>query len=186
MGNNPLKEAGVLPPLFFTRRSFLFLVLFALLQTEFRAQKLSKFYVSFKTNQGTLYFIRPQSIYHSSTGYFVYDITASSQSDSLTLNFSYYDPALLESDSLLLDLGSRMCASPLTKLFVEAGRKNWHYRMSSRFSLNDTEAFFAQSDPPSIQISCKTKKLLLKPKASKWKKYSSLNRRIFHLIRLNK
>lgn len=186
MGNNPLKEAGAFPPLFFSSRSFLVLLICILLQTELGAQKLSRYYVSFKTTNGTLYFIRPQNMYRSATGHFSYDITASSQSDSLTLNFSYYDPAILEPDSLILGLGSKKCGSPLSKLFVESGRKNWHYRMSARFSMKDTEAFFAQSDPPSIQISCKEKSLSMSAKTSKWKKYAPLNMRIFHLIRLNK
>lgn len=161
------------------------MALCTLLQTEYLAQKLSKYYVSFKTNNGTLYFIRPQKIYHSATGQFVYDMTASTRSDSLTLNFSYYDPSILDTDSLVLNLGSRVCAAPLTKLFVESGRRKWHYRMSARLSLKDSEAFFAQSDPATLQISCKGKTILLKPKASKWKKFASLNIRIFHLIRLN-
>lgn len=187
MGNNPKREAGIFPPLFFLP---VVLCLFCFLffrPAGLKAQKLSKYYVSFKAPNGTLYFIRPQKGYKSEKGdRLKYDMTLLSSSDSLTLNFSYFDPLPLEPDSLTLTIGDRSCVSPLSKIFVETSKKNWHYRLSARFAVKDQEEFFKQEKASAMVLSSKDRKIVLNCKSSFWRKYAPINLRIFQLVRYNR
>lgn len=185
MGNSPKREAGNFPPLFFP---FLLLFLFILfLPSGLQGQKLSKYYVSFKAPNGTLYFIRPQKGFRSDKGQNLkYDMTLLSSSDSLTLNFSYFDPGTLEPDSLLMHSGNGIVSSALSKIFVETSKKNWHYRYSARFAVKDAEDFFKQENPSDFILSCKEKNFRLTCKSSHWRKYSPINLRIFQLVRYNR
>lgn len=184
---NKLKpEAENHPPLFFGRSVFCFLLFFTI-SISVEAQKLKNYYVSFHQEKGTLFFIRPQEGFKNKDlgSRLVYDITCSSDDDSLTFNFSYFDKISRSPDSLSLILGNRNCVSSLQRLFVDSKGREWQYRYSSRFARKDMEAFFIQETSAGIQLREKGQTLLLICNGKKWKKNAEINRKIFQLIRHN-
>ena len=184
--NNHRIEAGLVPPLFFIIFCALFLNLFTASGTV-RAQKINKYYVSFKQAKGTLFFIRPQKGFKSTPNHshFTYDMTCISGSDSLSLNFSYFDKTPRALDSLALLIGPKRRSSSLQKIFIETKKSYWHYRFTTRLAVKDVEAFFNLTEGALFQLIEKESVIGLDCKKRKWKKNSQINRKIFQLIRYN-
>ncbi len=187
MVNNHRREADQNPPLFFMCFG-LFLVFCLLKPGVFQAQKIKNHYVSSIQQKGTLYFIRPQKGFKNKRAgsSFVYDMTCFSSSDSVTLNFSYFDKNSRTLDSLYLMAGSIKTGFPIVKIFIETKKSRWHYRFTSRVSLNDLEAFFKATEMGTMALIEKHKPIPLTSTKRRWKKYAAINTRIFQLIRHNK
>lgn len=187
MVSNHQREADHYPPLFFMG-VFLVLVFLLLQPGAFYGQKIKKYYVSSMQQKGTLYFIRPQNGFKNKSlgSSFVYDITCFSSSDSVTLNFSYVDKNSRMLDSLHLLGGSTKRSAPLSKIFVETQKSSWHYRFTSRFALKDLESFFNENETGHMALKDKNNAIPLSTSKKKWKKYASINTKIFQLIRYNK
>ncbi|MCU0360166.1 MAG: hypothetical protein MUF75_05515 [Bacteroidia bacterium] len=152
-----------------------------------KAQKIKKYYVSFKQEKGTLFFIRPQDGFKNASlhSHLKYDITCLSGSDSLTINFSYFDKTSRTLDSLALQTGAKRSASALKKIFIETQKSYWHYRFSARFSIRDAEDFFNQVMAPKLEVVDKKDTIVLTCKKRTWEKNSKINQKIFQLVRYN-
>ncbi|MBL7901541.1 MAG: hypothetical protein JNK73_06065 [Bacteroidia bacterium] len=187
MVSNHRREADHHPPLFFMV-ALLVLVFLFLKPGVLYGQKIKKYYVSSMQQKGTLYFIRPQKGFKNKTygSTFIYDITCHSSSDSLTLNFSYVDKNIRMLDSLQLLGGSIKLTTPLSKIFVETQKSSWHYRFTTRFALKDVEGYFNENEMGSMALVEKNKAIPLVTSKKNWKKYASINAKIFQLIRYNK
>ncbi len=185
MVNNHQNEADLMPPRLFYPLVTIILVFYS---SSALSQNLEKHYISFKQDQGTLFFIRPQKGFKNAAekSHLTYDITCKTGSDSSTLNFSYFDKTPRVLDSLCLLIGSKNISSTLIKLFVETKKNVWHYRYSSRFLNRDLEDFFDSTHEAKIIIIDKKNRIQLSCTNKRWKKISAINRKIFQLIQLNK
>ncbi len=186
MVSNHLREADQHPPLFFMG-ALLLVGLLLFKPGVGYGQKIKKYYVSSIQPKGTLYFIRPQKGYKN-TSYrssFIYDITCFSRADSVTLNFSLFDKNSRTIDSLCLIGTSKKTCVPVTKIFVETKKSAWHYRFTSRISIEDVEHFF-NGGMGNFALIEKNKNIPLVTNKKRWKKYATINTKIFQLIRYNR
>lgn len=186
MVSNHRKGADDHPPFFFIGIC-LFLVFLLFKPAVFQAQKINNHYVSYIQQKGTLYFIRPQKGFKNK-GYgssFIYDITCLSSSDSVTINFSYFDKNSRILDSLYLIRGSKRILVPVSKIFIETKKANWHYRFTTRVLLSELETFFVENEIGTIALIEKNTTIPLYTSKKKWKKNAAINTKIFKLIRYN-
>jgi len=180
MANNQVKMACFARHLFF--------VPLLLLTCTINGQNISKYYTSSLQENGTLYFIIPQSGFNNNkiNGKLTYDITYLTTNDTATLNFSYFDMANRDIDSVVFIGVNKKCSSSVKKIFIETKKQKWHYRYSSKILFTDLINFFNQSDNPKIILYTKQGAVELNIKARTWKKQSSVTTKILTLIKYNK
>lgn len=173
-----------------SRFFFLLTILLALTMAPFGAgaQKISKYWVSTKQDNGTLYYILPQEGFKSKEhrSELVYDITVMSSRDTSSVNFSYFDEKELAIDSLVFIMDDSIFPVRTEKIFVETEKKSWHYRYSADVPFNLLRGLFNRSHPPEIMLVAQPVDLTLRMKPGKWKKLSAVNQRIFTLINQNR
>jgi hypothetical protein len=153
---------------------------------ELSAQKISKYYTSSLQSNGTLYFIFEQSGFKSGSDDFLYDITYLSTAENATFNFSYFDKAEYEFEKIGWVIKADTLVLPLKKIFIETKKNKWHYRYSAYPVFSMLTNFFNQSEPPAIILFSKKNNISLCIAKSKWKKTSSITKKIFTLINHNK
>jgi hypothetical protein len=168
-----------------------FILLFSfLLKINFdcSGQNISKYYKSSYQSNGTLYFIKPQYGFTNNKKKikFVYDITYESKSDTATFNFSYYIKSNFTTEHISFIFNNQKYSSDVKKLFVEQKKGRWFYRYSSKILYNDLNFIFNQTSKPEIILSSKQESINLNIKKKTWKKLSSITKKIFTLINLNK
>ncbi len=187
MVSNHQREADHHPPLFFMGICLL-MVYLVFKPGIFHAQKIKKCYVSSIQQKGTLYFIRPQKGFKNKSygSSFVYDMTCFSSSDSVTLNFSYFDKNNRALDSLCLIGQSKKITALVSKIFVETKKTKWHYRFTSRILFSDLEIFFNENEIGTMALIDKKNTIPLYASKKRWKKNAAINAKIFQLIRYNK
>lgn len=150
------------------------------------AQDLSKYYTSIMQNDYVLYYIAPQKGFYNDKNIFTYDITYLSKSDSITLNFSFFNKYLLILDSISLCINDECVTSKLQKIFIEQNKNKWQCRYSSKFSFNFIYSFFTENNnKPKIILHSSSAPILLNINKNKWKKLSNLNNKIFSVMKAN-
>jgi len=168
----------------FTSPSFIVLLLLNFYIAS--AQDLSKYYTSIIQNNYVLYYIAPQKGFYHDKNIFIYDITYLSKSDSITLNFSFFNKNLLILDSISLCINDECVTSKLQKIFIEHNKNKWQYRYSSKFSFNFIYSFFTENNnKPKIILHSGSAPILLNINKNKWEKLSNLNNKIFSMIKAN-
>jgi len=185
MENKQFKWVSALTPI--VPKCVFFLLLTGLFPISVQAQNVSKYYTSLLQEENTLYFILPQDGFHNKerNSQFEYDITYSTKMDSVTLNFSYYDKEEADFDGIELKFQDKRVSNSLDRIFVEAEKKQWHYRYTTRLSLKDIEHFFATAKSPQIILNKANKTIELFVKPKKWEKQRLIINKILKLIRLN-
>lgn len=169
----------------FTRHLFFFSFLF--LSSIIYGQNISKHYTSSTQDGGKLYFILPQSGFKNNKlkSELIYDLTYLSSSDSIVLNFSYFDKSEINIDSIALFYDNHETTSQVKTLFVEANKRKWHYRYSTKLNFDDIDSFFNQNSEPKIVLWTQNKPLELYVKPRIWKKQSSIIKKILTMIKYN-
>ncbi|MGB4204345.1 MAG: hypothetical protein WBJ84_01865 [Bacteroidales bacterium] len=182
MVNKWLKGAGKCTPLYVFA-----LALLTLLTENINAQNISKHYISTQLEQGMLYFILPDKQFKNNItdSKLIYDITYKTINDSVTLNFSYYDMAQINIDSIVFAIEGHKFRSPANKLFIATKKQKWHYRYSANFLFEDINTIFNSTTPPEITLTSVQGKRELKTSPGKWKKHSAIVKKIITLIRYN-
>lgn len=180
MVNNQLKVAQQLRHLIFTS--------LLLLNISVVGQNISKYYTSSIQQNGTLFFIFPQSGFENSKikAKLTYDITYLTKNDSAVLIFSFFDKTLREIDSIVFISVNKKYTSAVKKIFVEPKKQKWHFRYNSKFQFNELDEIFNSVSKPRIILYTKQGEVELDIKAKKWKKHSSITNKIFTLIKYNK
>jgi hypothetical protein len=170
------------------KSTLLFYFLIFVINHDSQAQNISKYYRSNLQEKGTLYYVLPMEgfINYQDNTKFIYDITCLNSVDSVTFNFSYFDSSLLKLDSLELTGSHFKTVVYLEKIFVDATKKQWHHRYTSRISLNDIKTFFKDNDLPIIWLQSKNKRVQLNIDNKKWIKQANIILKIIDLIQFNK
>lgn len=180
MENNQIKMACFARHLFFV--SLLFLT------STINGQNISKYYNSSLQENGTLYFIFPQSGFHNNkiNGKLIYDITYLTTNDSAILNFSYYDKLDRTIDSVAFISAIQRFSSVAKKIFIETKKTKWHYRYSTNILFTDLNVFFNQADNAKIILYTQQGTVELNIKTKTWRKQSSVTKKILTLIKYNR
>jgi hypothetical protein len=165
----------------------LFFVLLLFLTSTINGQNISKYYNSSLQENGTLYFIFPQSGFHNNkiNGKLTYDITYLTTNDSAILNFSYYDKLDRTIDSVAFISPSQRFSSSAKKIFIETKKTKWHYRYSTNILFTDLNVFFNQADNAKIILYTQQGTVELNIKTKTWRKQSSVTKKILTLIKYN-
>lgn len=163
------------------------LALLILLTKNINAQNISKHYISTQMEQGMLYFILPDKQFknNKTDSKLIYDITYTTIDDNVILNFSLYDMAQINIDSIVLALDEHKFRSPANKLFIATKRQKWHYRYSAKFLFEDINTIFNSTTPPEIILTSVQGNIELKTSPGKWKKHSAIIKKIITLIKYN-
>jgi len=179
MANNQIRIACFARYLFFL--SLLFLV------SANNAQNISRYYTSSLQENGTLYFIFPQSGFgnNDSKSKLTYDITYLTTNDTATLNFSYFDASRHVVDSVSFIGNNKRYSSSVKKIFIGTKRRKWHGRYSSKVLFTDLNSFLSLTDKPRIILYTQQGAVELTIKARTWKKQSSVAKKILNLIKYN-
>jgi|SRR5690625_988806 len=158
-----------------------FFISFSFLQ----AQNINKHFISAQQEEGNLYFVFAQKGFKKKKLNLTYDLTYLSSKDSITFNFSVKHHSVLKIDSIGLENEDLLLKEASKKLFIETKRRNWQHRYTSAFSFSDLEKFYEGSFPQMI-LYTSGEEIKLDISKSKWKKQSSIIRKILQLIELNK
>ncbi len=191
VNKNKTRGEGKQPSfLSFQRMHFkhLFTIILALVVSTVQliAQDISKYYAVGTQEPGNIYFIYPQKGFKTPKGEsFIYDITYLSPQDSLSIKFTYSDRDLLAIDSLGWKSSTLTVSSPVKKIYIEASSK-WIYRYEVKLPVDAMYKIYSNTtDIPEINLFCADRIISFEIKKKNWKKYASINHRIFDLIHLN-
>ena len=152
------------------------------------AQNISKYYTSSIQDKGTIYYIYPQSGFKNKKrkSEFTYDLTYMSNSDSVRINYSYFDKssALIDSISFFAPDKS-VITSKAHKIFIEEKKQRWQYRYACAFLFPDLKKIFDQKEPPTIILYTRQGASPLYINKKSWKNQSAIIAKIFELFMLN-
>jgi hypothetical protein len=151
-------------------------------------QKLSKYYTSRLQPQGTLYFIYPIEGFKSAKdkSTFTFDITYRTESDTATINFSYYVDSVQPADSIYFLLATDTLKSSVVKIFTDWEKKRWHHRYYTNFTFQEIAAIFHSSTIPTIRVVSPAGYTDHRITKRKWQKYSKALTKIMISIGVNK
>jgi len=180
MVNNQSKRAYYLRP-------FLLFLFFITVCSVTNAQKISKYYTSSMQENGTLYFIEPKQEFKNKKERckLSYDLTCLTTKDSIALNFTYLDDAIIVIDSIGFIQDNKRISSNTEKIFIETDKKLWKHRYSAKFLFNDINSIFQQGKKTTVLIYYESKTMQLEMKNSKWKKESDIMSKILTLVEAN-
>lgn len=179
MANNMIRMAWLARHLFF--------IALLLLTGKINGQSIEKYYTSSLQEKGTLYFIFPQSGFENNKtkSKLIYDITYFETTDTVTLNFSYFDKLERTIDSVIFVNTNQRFSGSIKKLFIETNKSKWHYRYTSKILFTDINSFFNQTNNPTIILYTQQGIIELNIKTKNWKKQSSVTKKILTLIKYN-
>ena len=174
----------------FKKAAYLLCCLFIILSySSYKAQgqKLSKYYTTSTQENGTLYFINPQSGFQNSSlkSSLIYDITYLSNQKDATFNFSYIDPTIQEIDSIAFHYVGKTITVPAEKLFIDNNKKSWIHRYTSKVPFESLVQMFQGQNPISMDIITKKERISMKANPKKWKSHATINEKILTLIQYN-
>ncbi len=165
---------------------FLFFV-FLFLGSNIFSQKISKYYTSLSSEDGTLFFVTPKQKFANRKQTFVYDLTYKTGGDTVTLNFTFLDKKVMKLDSLVLLTENQRLSSKTTKLFIDyKNSKKCSHRYSSKFLFSELQLFYKSKKTPLIYVWSSGKANKLSIKKCKWRKKSKIASMIFELIDVNR
>lgn len=165
----------------------LFMFVLLLSSVQLRAQDIDDYYNAFVQDEGSLYFIEPVLEFKGAEKpcKIVLDITYPSSSDSLTVNFTYYESMLMKLDSIALYNPITKVQSSVSPIYFEPMKKKWKHRYTSHFEFQEFESLFRSNNQLSLRIYANGKMMPLSIKPKKWKKLQPILARIFDLIKAN-
>lgn len=166
-----------------------FLVLLCFTVLSFFAasgQNIRDYYVANVQLGGTLYFIFPMALFEQAeNGELTMDITYKTKKDSATVNFTYYQKAAEEADSVSFSGPAGKLSGVPQKLYIEAKKASeWEHRYSLKLPFGQLSAFFAGEAPFRIQIYSKGKILTYNPKRVGWAKQIKIVNTILSMAKM--
>jgi hypothetical protein len=149
-----------------------------------KAQNISRYYTSYQQQNGMLYYIFPLRNFSSfnSRNDFLFDITYSTEKDSVILNFSFLSKQTL----FILGLTLEKISSPAKKIYIDFKKNKWFYRYSCMFSFEDIKSFFSKKEKPTIFLITEQQNIEITTSAKNWKKISAALSKIFIVVEQNK
>lgn len=152
------------------------------------SQNIAKHYVSSNQPHGTLYYIKPQKGFKSKPlkAELIYDITYLSTSDSVVLNFSFYDIRPDKIRSIALQQQNKVLASDVELIFFNLKKKMWEKRYSAKFEINELCDMYKEAEAPVWILYLEGGDIELSINKRKWKKQSEIVSTIFDLIFYNR
>lgn len=154
------------------------------------AQDIKGKYILRSVEGGTILFIYPQEGYKSKEmgSKLVYDLTYSTVSDSVTVNFTYIrevtSPAPL--DSITFNAAGTRYTAPASMLFVEPKKGNkWESRASARFTADDFKKICAETTPATLTLYIQEKEYLFEIPEKAWKKNTGIINKVFDVAKYN-
>ena len=130
---------------------FPFLFSFLLCSTSGSAQKLEKYYTSSTQGDYVLYFLLPSKPYKSDQANckFQYDLTYASNTDSVVMNFSFWNDTLSQVSHIRLENMNEK--QEVQKIYVDKDKSSWLIRLSAKFPKQIMEAYF-ESERGAVEI----------------------------------
>ena len=182
-------KTGTLVPVFLVCRRICLLIccMAALIPDKTNAQNPSAYYVSTKHPTGILYFIRPQTCFKNpkTNTDWILDVTYLNSKDSATINFSYFDSENINLETITISYNNWQYQATLKRIFVEADKKQWHYRYTFNIPFSQLVLFY-RTKAPVITISTNSSRTIPIHTVKKWEKNADVNNRIIQIIQKNK
>ena len=151
------------------------------------AQDPSKYYVSASHLDGILYFVLPQTnfINPNNKKDFVMDVTYLNSNDSAVVNFTYFDKEIMNFKDICIVYGSWQYQTSVSRIFVDADKKQWRYRYTFKIPFNQLVIFYNSKDPV-ITITTDSLHIIKIHTVKRWEKNNAVNKRIIQIIQRNK
>ncbi|NDV68781.1 hypothetical protein [Dysgonomonas sp. 25] len=173
------------------KKTFLMIAAFMLLAAaSLQAQDVKGKYILRSVEGGSIVFIYPQEGYKSKemASKLVYDLTYSSVTDSVAVNFTYTNkvqtPAPL--DSIVFVTSSARYAAPASMLYIEPKKSDkWENRASANFPGDDIKAITAEQNPAQIILYIQGKEYLFEIPEKVWRKNTGIINKVFDVAKYN-
>lgn len=170
-------------------RRFLLLTLLALIcHSAAYAQNLSKRFVSKPTENGMLYFIKPQEMPLKGSSQLVtkpmlYDITLRSKNDSVAFCLTIYTKEPVELQTVQVNTHDGMITSqPLEKIYVGIEKKHFKGRYRFYTTKQQIESMYGSATPFEVDFG---KGIIFSNAKGKWAKESNAYKTILQLASMN-
>lgn len=148
-------------------------------------QNIKKHYVSKIQEKGNIYHFFPVSLFKDTDGEKLsYDLTYTSWSDTIVMNFTYVKPEPLQIDSIRYVSGKSQIGGRTDKIYVEPTAKKWIHRYSLKSKADGFFQIYHSNATPEIIIYSEGKSYNYYVDQSGWNKYIPIGRKIFKMIRL--
>lgn len=123
-----------------------FIVFF--LSSGCEAQSVENRYISHLGNGGITYFFCPKRVGNNvNISGFIYDMTYSTQNDSVALNFSFVSDKPQKVRALILQCGDYKCEGcNVSALYCDIKGKEYEIRTTSKFAMKDIHTTFSQKE----------------------------------------
>jgi len=181
------QKTGAKAPVFFICQQICMLTGALLLATlGLNAQNLSKYYVSTSQPSGILYFVLPQTNFKNLElkKDFVMDVTYLNSNDSAVVNFTYIDREILNLITVSIAYGSWQYTSTASRIYVDAGKKQWNHRYTFKIPFNQLVLFYKAKEPV-ITITTDSLRSIPIHTVRQWGKNYPVNNRIMQVIQNN-
>ena len=168
-----------------------FLLFIALLPFTFiYGQKSDNSYIVSNHEEGSLYFILPQSIAKTSKEIskkdFLFDVTYLNSRDSVSYTCTYTTNKEFHSDSISIQSNGQIATLPLETLFIDKKSSSWIHRVRFIIPFDYFEQLYQNDNSYKIIISSKGDFVEYEYKEKKWTQAKAKMNDIITLIKVNK
>jgi hypothetical protein len=152
--------------------------------TSVFAQKTEDMYVMRHSEEGQLYFIRPNQFYSTdSKAELSYDITYLNTRDTASVKMTIYETTLVNVDSVaLVSNGARFLCDDVASIYKEKDNKRWVHRCDCSFAYNELKLAMTAGQAPTVIVYTNKSTLSYSMVANKWTKLRPRFSDIFTLI----
>ena len=171
----------------FMRNLFLSL-LFCLLTCQLFAQKTEDMYVMRLSQEGSLFFIRPNTLNGTiNKANLQFDITHLNSTDTASIKMTTYENTLLNIDSVALLAGdSRYVCNAVIPIYKEKENKSWVHRSDCAFPYRAVKEIMISEEAPTVMVYTDKGTSSYTLAASKWKNLRTHMLEIFMIIDYSK
>lgn len=150
-------------------------------------QNIKNKYMIRTTDEGSILFFFPQKGYKSKalSNIIEYDITYSTVSDSVTINFTYKSNSALPLDSTLLKNQSFIEKPSTSMIYLEPNGNKWEQRASMKISDQSFRLFMKEENPVDLYIYSKGNEYKYEMSPKNWKKNMDIIKRVYEVFDLN-
>lgn len=151
------------------------------------AQDVKGKYIMRTTDEGSLLFFFPQKGYKnkSLSGNIEYDITYSTVSDSVTINFTYKSDKALPLDSAMLQNKTFTEKPAASMIYIEPDGNKWVQRASIKMPVERFRAFYKNENPVNMLLFSKGNEYKCEMASKAWKKNTAVMNKVFEILDMN-
>ena len=156
--------------------------------TSVFAQKTEDMYVMRHSEEGQLYFVRPNMFYSADgKAELSYDITYLNTRDTASVKMTIYETTLVSIDSVaIVSNGARFLCDDVASIYKEKDNKRWVHRCDCPFPFNALELAMTAGQAPTVIVYTNKSTLSYSMVANKWAKLRPRFSEIFMLIDASK